>query len=200
MLDTQIEPKPAHSLDSISLMPSNIKFANQSPSEHVVLLIRAHRIILMGHFIRFLIDLLIPIILFILLGWLHTISIFRNINVEIKSIYIISIVLLWYLWSFTGLFADFLNWFYNAYIVTSERLIDLDFLGVLNHSIKELDLKNIEDATDTHIGILQTVFDMGRVVISTASERTTFSLDNVPRSSQVRDFIMDLSIYNGGRK
>ena len=200
MIDSQIQPKPAHTFDSISLMPSNIKFANQSPSEHVVLLIRSHRIILAGHFVRFVVNLILPILLYLLISWLHTISIFRSINIEIKAIYTITALLVWYLWTFTRFFSDFLSWFYNAYIVTSERLIDLDFLGVLNHSIKELDLKNIEDASDTHNGILQTIFDMGRVVISTASEHTVFALDNVPQSSQVRDFIMDLSIYNGGRK
>ena len=199
-MDSQIQPRPAHALSSISLMPSNVKFANQSASEHVVLLIRSHRIILIGYFTRFIVNLLIPIILYLLINWIHTISIFQGINIDIKPIYIISGFLLWYLWSFTKFFGDFLYWFYNAYVVTSERLVDLDFLTVLNHSIKELDLKNIEDAVDTHNGILQTIFDMGRVVISTASERTTFSLDNVPKSSQVRDFIMDLSIYHSGRK
>jgi len=202
MFDTKIEVKPSHTLDSLSLMPNNIKFANQNPEEQVVLFIRQHKIILVGYFIKFIINVFIPIFLFFLIKWILTFSIFSNSNFEIKSPYdsvITCLIVFWYLWTFTKFFSDFLSWFYNAYIITSVRLLDLDFISILKHSIKELDLKNIEDAVDTHSGLLQTIFDMGTVTVSTASESTKFSLGNVPKSSKIRDFIMDISIYTAGR-
>jgi len=202
-MDSKIEVKPAHTLASISLMPSNIKFANQNPEEQVVLFIRQHRIILLGYFIKFLFNLIIPLVIYFIITWLLSFDIFKNSSFQMTKPYDIvlwSIVIMWYLWSISKFFADFLYWFYNAYIITSMRLIDLDFLSVLKHSIKELDLRNIEDAVDTHNGILQTVFDMGSVVVRTASETTSFALNNVPKSSKVRDFIMDMSIYLGNKK
>lgn len=199
-LDTHLQPTPARSLASLSLMPSNIRFANQNEGEQVVLFIRQHRVILAGYFIKFIFNLVLPFILLGLVSWIMSLDFLKGFTFRVRDSYLLMAFVVWYLWSFTKFFADFLYWYYNAYIVTSQRLIDLDFLSVLHHSIKELDLKNIEDAVDTHSGVLQTIFDMGKVVIRTASESTTFSLDNVPNSSKVRDFIMDLSIYSGGKE
>ena len=198
-MDSKIQPQPASSFASISLMPSNIKFANQNIGENVVLFIRQHKIILFGYIVRFVFNLLLPIVVILLFNWVTSLSFLNHPTLNFNGAYIWAILIVWYLWSFTRFFSDFLFWFYNGYIVTSERLVDLDFLTVLKHSIKELDLRNIEDAVDTHDGILQTLFDMGKVTIRTASESTVFSLDNVPKSSKIRDFIMDMSIYTGGR-
>ena len=198
-LPSHLQPKPSSALASLSLMPSNIKFANQNEGEQIVLFIRQHKVILIGYFVKFIINLLIPIVVYLLVSFVLSQPFVKDFTFRIRDSYILALYVVWYLWSFTRFFSDFLYWFYNGYIITSQRLIDLDFISVLKHSIKELDLKNIEDAVDTHDGVLQTVFDMGRVVIRTASESTTFSLDNVPDSSKVRDFIMDLSIYNSGK-
>lgn len=195
---SNIQPKPARALASLSLMPSNIKYANQNADEKIVLFIRQHKIILFGYVVLFLFRLILPLFIYLLISWILNLQFVRSlgIDIHIKDSYIMAALLIWYLFSFTRFFADFLYWFFNGYIVTSQRLLDLDFLGVLKHSVKELDLRSIEDAVDVHDGILQTVFDMGNVIISTASESTRFTLDNVPKSSNVRDFIMDLSIYN----
>jgi hypothetical protein len=197
-MDNNLQAKPARALDSLSLMPSNIKFANQNQDENVVLFIRQHKIILLGYFILFIVRLILPFVLYTLILWFTNLSFIKNLNLDfkIRDIYIIAAFIVWFLWSFTQFFADFLYWYYNGYIITSQRLLDLDFISVLKHSIKELDLRKIEDAVDTHNGIMQTIFDMGTIVIRTASEQTTFLLDNVPRSSNIRDFVMDMSIYN----
>ena len=198
-MDSSLQVKPANSLASISLMPSNIRFANQNSDEQVVLFIRQHKVILFGYFFRFLINLIIPIGVFFLFQWLGSFDVFKNSRIDIKGVYIFAAFLVWYLWSFTSFFSDFLFWFYNAYIITSQRLIDLDFIGVTKNSVKELALSNIEDVVDTRNGVLQTIFDMGRVDISTASESTKFFLNNVPKASKVRDFIMDMALYNGNK-
>lgn len=86
---------------------------------------------------------------------------------------LISLTMLYYmLLLFFGI-QNFLMWFYNVYIVTNERLVDIDFFGLLSKTVNVAQLGHIEDVNYTQKGILASFFNFGDVVVQTASEQKT---------------------------
>ncbi len=111
--------------------------------------------------------------------------------------YLIVLAGLWYLFSFAYVFEQFLFWYFNVYIVTNERIVDIDFRGLLNSDVSEAPLRKIEDVTARTIGVFSYLFHYGDVVVQTAAEVGQFEFERVPHADQVARQISRL-IQKGG--
>jgi hypothetical protein len=100
----------------------------------------------------------------------------------------------WYLIVVGYVLEVFLNWFYNVYIITDERIIDVDFDGLLFKNVSYAKLDNIEDITAKTAGALGSIFDFGDVRIQTAGAEAQFEFANVPHPSKVVAFLNELLI------
>jgi hypothetical protein len=114
------------------------------------------------------------------------------------------ITLFWYLFVFGYAFHNFTLWFFNVYIVSSKKIIDIDFHGLLYKDISEATLDNIEDVTSVVKGTFGTIFNIGAVYVQTAGESREFEFTGVDRPAKIRDLIADLKAdyrkrYSGGR-
>ena len=107
--------------------------------------------------------------------------------------FIFVVCMFWYLFSSGYLLQNFLNWFFNLYIISSKKIIDVDFHGILYKNISETTLDNIEDVTSTVTGTLGVIFNIGHVFIQTAGETREFDFINLDDPASVRDLIADLS-------
>ncbi len=106
--------------------------------------------------------------------------------------FIFTVNTFWYLFSFGFTFERFLNWFFNVYIITNKRIVDMDFNNILHKKISEAPLRNIEDITYDTKGSLQTIFDYGNVHIQTAAETREFEFENVAKPGKIQDILSDL--------
>ncbi len=86
---------------------------------------------------------------------------------------LVSLTLLWYLVLIFFGMQSFLMWFYNVYIITNERLVDVDFNGLLSKTVNVCRIGKVEDANYTQNGFLASMFNYGDVIIQTASEQKT---------------------------
>ncbi|HOX96405.1 MAG TPA: PH domain-containing protein [Candidatus Woesebacteria bacterium] len=77
----------------------------------------------------------------------------------------------WYCFLLFYVIEKFLLWFYGVYIVTNERLVDVDFFGLLYKNINVTQINRIEDVNYSQKGILSSIFNFGNVVVQTASEQ-----------------------------
>lgn len=110
--------------------------------------------------------------------------------VPAKVVFIVT--LFWYLFSAGFIFQNLLNWFFNVYIISNKKIVDVDFHGILYKNISETPLRNVEDVTSTISGTLQVVFNYGTVVVQTSAEKREFEFENVSNPAKVRDLISDL--------
>lgn len=118
---------------------------------------------------------------------------FRYSGQPLVSIsFILVLTLFWYLFTFGYLFFNFLNWFFNVYIITSKKIIDIDFHGLLFKNISETSLFNVEDVTSEVRGTIGVVFNIGDVFIQTAAEKREFEFAKVHDPAKLRDIISDL--------
>jgi len=92
---------------------------------------------------------------------------------------------LWYTGLLLYAFQNLLLWFYNVYIVTDERVVDVDFFGLLYKNVNMAQLKNVEDVSYSQIGIMSSIFNYGKVVVQTASEQLS---DDVGQESAAFTF------------
>jgi len=101
--------------------------------------------------------------------------------------------LFWYLLTFGFVFQNFLNWFFNVYIITNKKIVDMDFHGLLSKNVSEAPLRNVEDVTSNVTGTLRVIFNYGHVYIQTSAEKREFDFEDVANPTKVRDLISDLA-------
>jgi len=86
---------------------------------------------------------------------------------------LVSVTMLWYMGLIFYGMQSFLMWFYNVYIITNERLVDVDFVGLLSKTVNVAQISRVEDVNYTQKGILASFFNYGDVIMQTASEQRT---------------------------
>lgn len=91
-------------------------------------------------------------------------------------------------------FRCFLLWFFNVYIITDERIIDVDFLSMIYKNISTAKIENIEDVTKQTSGIMASLFDHGTILIQTAATKNEFEFEHVPHPAKVVKLLNELVI------
>ncbi len=175
---------------SMTAMPKGVNFEAQNDDENIVLFLRAHPITNLPWIALILVLFWIP------LFWIE----FPLLSVLTPAVRL-ALTLTWYLGlAFVG-FQNFMSWFYNVYIVTDERVVDVDFYGLFYKDVKTAQISRLEDANYTQRGMLASFFNYGTVMVETASEQRTgdmvegsgaFDFENVPNPNEVVKVISEL--------
>ena len=103
-----------------------------------------------------------------------------------------NITAFWYLFLFGFAFERFLNWYFNVYIITDHRIIDMDYYSLFARSVAVAPLRNIEDISYKVSGFFGSFFNIGDIIIQTAAERPQFEFEMVSNPSRVHDILSDL--------
>lgn len=188
--------KKMSSLTSLASFPSNIKVYGQNQNEHILLFIRKDKIVLAYHVFMLLLTFLFPLLLAALIVTLSRYAPAGSINLDplFNSKFVPVFGLIWLSIILTTFFNTFFKWYYDLNLLTNNRFIDLDLIGLFHNRLEETSILSIEDAKDTQTGIIQSLFKMGNLEIFTASGETVFNLENVPESDKIRDFVMDVVV------
>lgn len=164
--------------------PENVHFETQHKSEKVLMLLRQHPIVNVKWIFIAILLIVGPSFLLSLYPFLQFLpaqfSFFASIG--------------WILFIVVYIIESFLSWYYNIYIITDERIIDIDFYSLLYRSVAEAKLEKIEDVTATMAGMGGAVFDYGTITIQTAAEKREFEFVKVPHPARVTKFLNELII------
>lgn len=174
--------EPTHNpFASFVAKPFGLKFSTQAPNEVVILLLRQHPITQVWWIVLAAIGAGFPL----LLQYIN----FLNF---LPASYQMAAIISWFLVLLGFIVESFLKWYFNVYIITDERIIDVDFNSLLFRNISSAKIDNIEDTTAMTAGFLSAVFDFGTVVIQTAAEKREFEFSGIPHPSKVTTLINDL--------
>lgn len=158
------------------------RFISEQQEEEVVLMLRAHPITNI-HWILLVIGMLILPML------LEAIGIFAGLPVKLVFIGRLA----WYLVTLGFAFEKFLDWYYSVFIVTNERIIDVDFQNLLYRVMDFATLNHIEEPSMVMGGFVQSFFRYGNVMVETAAEVPGLVGENVPYPDRVIKIISELS-------
>lgn len=101
-------------------------------------------------------------------------------------------ILFWYLITFAAAFEKFLSWYFNVFIITEERVIDIDFFNLLDKKISEAKISMIQDVTSVVGGLTQTLLNYGSVLIQTAAEIPLIKIDKIPNPNLVLKILQQM--------
>lgn len=167
--------------------PDGVRFETQEEKEDVVLFLRQHPIVNVPWIIGAIVMLIAPTVLF------PFIFSFLPIAGALPVGYMIVGTVFWYVATFGFILGNFLYWFFNIYIVTNERVVDIDFLYLLYKRFSQAELTKIQDLSYASGGILATVFDYGNVIIETAGEAPNLEFEKVPHPEKVVETIRSVA-------
>jgi len=97
-------------------------------------------------------------------------------------------------------FYHFLIWFYDAYIITTKRVVCVHQKTLFSREYNEADLETIQEVTYTIKGVIATIFQYGTVLVRT-NTGVKLELTGLSDPDEVQDMIRSLAksvIKKGG--
>ncbi len=168
-------------LSSFSSFPQKVCFETQDDNEQVVLFMRQHPVVNVPWIVLTILMLVIPSVF----------SFFPPYAIS-PGTYQFIITVGWYLFVFGYALAKFMGWFFNIYIVTNERVVDVDFSNIFYRRISTARLEEIQDVNVTSAGAIETFFGYGQITIQTAAEIPEFEFEAVPHPDVVGKVLNEL--------
>lgn len=161
--------------------PFTISFDSQSSDEDIILVLRKHPITQLKWVFLALLFAIVPIFL----------PAFTEL-LSIPDRFQLAFLLFWYLLLTGYVLESFLTWFFNVYIVTDERIIDVDFVSLIYRNVSSAKIDNIEDVTASTGGAVRAMFNFGSVRIQTAAANAEFEFEDVPKPNKVTKLLNEL--------
>lgn len=179
-------------LTAFAVNPTRLRFETQEETEKVILFLRQHFIVNVPWILITVLLVIAPTVIFPIL--------FRalSLNMTFPASYYVVGTLFWYLATFGFALASFIGWFFNIYIVTKERIVDIDFFYLLYKKFAEAELTKIQDINFTSGGVLAAMFNFGNVAVETAGEAPNINFELIPFPEKVVETIRGLTEKKAG--
>jgi len=169
------------SLSSFLARPKVFTFDSRQDDEEIILVLRRHWFTNLSWIIIALFMFLAPLVL----------SYFPFFNLFPQAFHFI-MILFWYLLSFAIAFEKFLSWYFNVFIVTEERVVDIDFYNIIDKKMSEAKISMIQDITVKTNGVAQTLFNFGTILVQTAAEVPVITVEKVPSPNTVLQVLQQM--------
>ncbi|MBI2020973.1 PH domain-containing protein [Candidatus Giovannonibacteria bacterium] len=159
---------------------------NLNRNEKILMVLHRHWIVMFLKFFLGLIFLIFPLLLF---SFLTTIPIDLDYYLPIFAfsfvVYLMILVLI--------LFIFWADYHLDMWIITNERIVDVEQKGLFYREISEFALERVQDVTIEMPGMLPTLLGYGNIIIQTAGEKS-FHIKQVPRLNEAKDLILQNTI------
>lgn len=151
-------------------------FETQQADEQVVLILRKH----WATWFRWLIPVVLVLILPVVIEWFLThgeISLLDGIGWKMRA----PIWILIYTGGVFYVLERFLLWFYSTDVVTTRRVVDINFVFPFYRKVSESSLTQIQDISNVSDGLFRSLFDFGDVRVQTAGETSDAQITYSPK-------------------
>jgi membrane protein YdbS with pleckstrin-like domain len=167
-------------------MTKQYSFHGQHEGEKVVILLRPHWLTNFVPLASTVFVFLVPLFV-----WFFVIARLDILLIPDQIIWIGGLV--WFLLGVFFIVYVWLDWYLDVYVVTNERIIDIDQAGIFHRTVGETSLENVQDVIYEIHGVLQTLFNYGKVLIHTAGPTGDIVFDNVSNPQKVQRQILNES-------
>ncbi len=141
-----------------------------NPGERLIIKLHRHPIVLLFESLPFLLLLLLPIVAFFTL---YAMGLELEFNLLSSSLLIL-LTSSYYAYTWLFLVYVYFDFILDAWVVTSERIINVEQKGLFSRASAEQEITRVQDVTAEVKGILPTIFGYGDVYIQTAGEKEHF--------------------------
>lgn len=195
--DASVSPsvpsKPVSFFTSYFTEPVGIQIEGMNADERVVLFIR-------WHFTKNLPWITASLVLALSPSVLLFPGVFSFISSVIPQRFIFILISFYYLIILGYIFLHFITWFYNVGVITTKRIVDIDFNDIMNKDVAITRIPDVIDVEFNQNGFIKSYLDYGDVLIQTEAEKENFEFKDVPHPAKITDTILDLIDESGGRE
>lgn len=171
----------SHPFSSFLVRPKVFKFQEQDTEEEIILVLRRH-------WFTNLKWILVATLMFLL----PSLNVFLPVLDYFTPSAGFIIMLFWYLITFAYAFEQILSWWFNVCIITDERVVDIDFSNILVKKFSDAKINMIQDVTSQVVGVSQTLFNYGTVLVQTAAEVPEIEFQYIPNPEKVIKVLQQL--------
>lgn len=166
--------------------PKKVSFADKLEDEEILLFLRGHFVVNIPWIIKAILLGLVPMVIF-------AVNMSGIIDVSFLTPNYLLMILLFYYFLIVGyIFVNYLTWFYNISLVTSKRIVDIDFSQIVFENVDATKLTQVEDVGYVQVGVIRSIFDYGDVHLHTAGPASDFEFLAVPHPERVLKVINNL--------
>lgn len=159
--------------------------------EKLEILLRRHPITFFSIFFLFLFLAAVPFGLYFLFTNTNAL-----LNVETYRIVATLATSAFYLFLYILFFSLFIDYHFDMWILTNDRLIDINQKGLFSRIVTELDLYLIQEVTSEQHGFFGHIFDYGDVHIQSAGAVPRVIFKDIPHPHNVRNLLIKLADYD----
>jgi uncharacterized membrane protein YdbT with pleckstrin-like domain len=164
---------------SIDFMP---EFIGQRASEEIEIILFKHWYFIIAPIIKALVIILLS---FIVPMWLHLTAWIFSYGFTTALYY------LWMVFWIGYMVYAYINWYRDRFIITTERVIDVDQRGLFSRKVSEVELSKIQNITHSVDGVFATLLNFGTVIVQSAGAND-LTLEHVSDPSGVQEEITRL--------
>jgi len=170
-------------------MLSTYRLPNKLPEEKVIKVLRRDLFILFKKIVSFGLLMILPLLFFEIM-----LSAYPNLlNGQISYPLIVLFASSYYLFIWLFFFFSFIDYYLDVWIITNERIIDVQQKGFFSRVIAEQRLYRVQDVASEVHGFFPTIFKYGEVHIQTAGAKQRFLFHQIPHPEEVRNTIIKLA-------
>lgn len=165
------------------------RLIKQKSYEHVVYVLRRHPIVFLPTIILFTILYAVPFIVYVMIN-LFVFDLSRDprwlaITILFGASYLLIISVVF--------FVQFISYYLDIWIVTNDRIIDIEQYNIFSRTVAELDLFRIQDVTSSVHGFFPSILHYGDVEVKTASQNIDIVFHKIMHPNTVREDLLRLS-------
>lgn len=180
------EKNTMHLFTAFKEMPAKVCFQTQEDGETILLFLRRSFVTNISWIFSAIIFAFLPVLFF----YAVQLSLAPLNAIPPSDVFVLFIF--YYLILTTIVFINFITWYFNIMLVTTERVVDIDFADLVYKNIAETKISLVQDVSYTQIGVIRAVFDYGDVLIQTAGTLDNFDFKAVPKPERVVQIVEDL--------
>ncbi len=171
---------------------------DRRPDEHVVTVVRHHWFVLLRDTIGIFFLFLIP---FFVVSFVVGTILAANPSIVLSAGFGLFFSALWALLMWHLLFMRWTDFYFDMWIVTNLRIVDIDQRGLFHRDVTTLlDLDHIQDINTKTVGIIGSVLNFGTLMLQTSGAKVEFIIDEVGHPQQVEKMIRDAQLEHAHRK
>jgi uncharacterized membrane protein YdbT with pleckstrin-like domain len=91
----------------------------------------------------------------------------------------------------------FIIWYFNVFVITNQRIIDIDQRGFFDRIVSEAPYEKIQDVSYRIKGLIKTLFHYGNIQIQTAGSQVCLELKDIKEPEKIQALI---AMYQNERK
>lgn len=154
--------------------------------EKILVYVRRHWFVMVQNGILFLFFMVLPFGLYFLIPQ----NFFDLIQGTVWQGIITMFFAVFYLCMWLFFFASLVDYYLDVWVVTNERIIDVQQVSLFKHVVAEQRIIRVQDVTSVVKGIIPTFLNYGNVSIQTAGEVERFIFQQVPNPEKIRNTVI----------